>query len=77
MADIEATRAAQKILGKKLNRPDWLRGIGIIGGPELGYGLVVNVGKLTEEVAAAIPLHVEGVSVSVVEVGTIVALEAQ
>lgn len=54
--------------------PAWSRGVGIGRGQDGSHFVKVNVGKLTEEVRAAIPPEVDGVWVVVEEVGTIVPL---
>jgi hypothetical protein len=74
MITIEEAREAKVALGHKLNRPPWLRGIGIKHDKTGSPVIKVNVGKLTEEVRAQIPIKMGNVPVEVDEVGDIVPL---
>jgi len=64
---------AQQILGARLARPQWLRGIGITFDDEGSHLLKVNVQEITDEVRSIIPFIIEGVPVNLCVVGTIVA----
>lgn len=64
----QAERAQEK-LGRRLNFPDWLRGIGLMHDPSGSYFLKVNVQRLTDEIRAVVPSEVEGVPVEVSIVG--------
>lgn len=77
MASLAATRAAQKSLSQHLQRPPWLRGIGITQSRCMGpdpYALQVNVAALAD--AQRLPKVWLGVPVTVSVVGNIVALGA-
>ncbi|KKL60719.1 hypothetical protein LCGC14_2202510 [marine sediment metagenome] len=69
----ERAEHAQDLLGAKLNRPSWLRGIGLTHDSKRSWSLKVNVQALTDEVKAVVPKMVGDVPVSVEVVGDIVA----
>lgn len=72
---LEQARAAKEALRDLLNRPPWLRGIGL---SQEGGELViqVNVDRITDAILEAIPRSIDGVRVFVDAVGDIVPSKA-
>lgn len=62
---------AQEKLGRSLDFPTWLRGIGLMHDSAGSYFLKVNVQAMTDEVRAALPAEIEGVPVKVDVVGVL------
>jgi hypothetical protein len=72
MIGLEQARKAKDALRVRLNRPQWLRGVGI-GIDDAGSHLVrVMVAQMTDEVRQALPAQIEGVPVEVDVTGEIV-----
>lgn len=69
MDSLDQARKAKEALRSLLNRPPWLRGVGLSQNPTGVPVVKVLVASLTDEVKAAIPSEIEGVSVVVVETG--------
>jgi hypothetical protein len=70
--NIELARKAKNTLKMQLNRPPWLRGIGI-GVDTNGSHLVrVMVSEMTDEIQKLIPSSIEKVPVKIDVVGNII-----
>jgi hypothetical protein len=65
--------AAKVALRVRLDRPSWLRGIGISREGE-NFFIKVNVDRITPEVRAIIPEEIGGVQIRIEPVGEIEAL---
>lgn len=71
MISIDQARKAKEKLQKLLNRPTWLRGIGLAMDDEKSYILKVNINKQTDEILKIIPYQIDGVLILIDEVGDI------
>jgi hypothetical protein len=65
MIGIEQARKAKDALRGRLNRPPWLRGVGV-GIDQAGSHLVrVMVAEMNDDVRRALPTEIDGVPVEV------------
>lgn len=69
MINLEQAQDAKLAVKELLDRPAWLRGIGIGRDENGSYFVKVNVNKLTDEVKSTVPCNINNVPVILAVVG--------